>query len=205
MSTGSRRATAARKSVEGEERASGSNFTWTAMVHAPKFKRRLLRATLENHTLRARMASGVAERLMRNNLEDTRREIAKCIAGEVVTEVKGMELLAGSRSLLGRLLVRGLTQDLVQAPSPLNHPILHSQNHDIQSALAKAEEKLNRALNLSVDNDDDDDDLSDPRANFPNLKYAKPKYKNMESVLKYIESDDGRSGGVKLVIMNFND
>jgi len=176
-----------------------------AMVHAPEFKRRLLRAALGNHTFRARIVSGVAERLLRNNLEDTRREIAKRIALEVVTEVKGMELLAASRSLLRRLLVRGITQGLVPAPSPLNHPILHSQNRDIRSALAKAEEKLNRALNLSVDNDDDDDDASDPRANFPNLKYARPKYKNMESVLKYIESDDGRSGGVKLVIMNFND
>lgn len=205
MSTGSRRAMEARKSLEGEERALRSNFTWTAVVHAPKFKRRLLRAALEHHALRARLVSGVAKRLVRNNLEDTRREIAKCIAGEVVAGVKGMELLAGSRSLLQRLVVRGITQSLVQAPSPLNHPILHSQNRDIQSALAKVEEKLNRALNLSVDNDDDDDDLSDPRVNFPNLKYAKPKYKNMESVLKYIESDDGRSGGVKLVIMNFND
>lgn len=205
MSAGYRKATEARKSVEGEERALRSTFTWTAMIHAPGFKRRLLRAALKNHTLRARIVSGVAERVVRNNLEDTKREIAKCIAGEVVTEVKGMGLLAASRSLLGGLMVRGITQALVQATSPLNHPILHSQNRDIQSALAKAEEKLNRALSLSVDNDDDDDDLSDPRANFPNLKYAKPKYKNMESVLKYIESDDGRSGGVKLVIMNFND
>lgn len=205
MSAGSGRATAARKSVEGEERALRSNFTWAAMGYASEFKRRLLRAALENHTLRARIVSGVAERVVRNNLEDTRREIARCIAGEVVTEVKGMEPLAASRSLLERLLVSGITQALVQAPSPLNHPIMHSQNRDIRSALAKAEEKLNRALNLSVDNDDDDDDLSHPRANLPNLKYAKPKYKNMESVLKYIESDDGRSGGVKLVIMNFND
>ena len=39
---------------------------------------------------------------------------------------------------------------------------------------------------------------------FPNLKYAQPKYSNMESVLKHVEGPDAGSG-VKLVIMNFND
>jgi len=40
---------------------------------------------------------------------------------------------------------------------------------------------------------------------YPNLKYRKPKYNSMDSVLKYIESDDGENGGIKLIIMNFND
>ena len=39
---------------------------------------------------------------------------------------------------------------------------------------------------------------------FPNLKYAKSKYKGMESVLKYVDQDQEK-GGLKLVIMNFND
>ena len=62
----------------------------------------------------------------------------------------------------------------------------------------------------SIDDDDDDDDNDDDdevhngRTSFPNLKYAKPKYKNVESVLKYIE-DSQDTGGFKLVIMNFND
>ena len=38
----------------------------------------------------------------------------------------------------------------------------------------------------------------------PNLKYAKPKYQDVESLLNYIESKEDE-GGVKLVIMNFND
>ena len=41
-------------------------------------------------------------------------------------------------------------------------------------------------------------------ANFPNLKYAKSKYRNVESLLNYIENKDTESG-IKLVIMNFND
>ena len=39
---------------------------------------------------------------------------------------------------------------------------------------------------------------------FPNLKYAEPKYKNIESLMKFVESK-GEAGGVKLIIMNFND
>lgn len=204
MSTGSRRATGSRRSAEREERALRPRFSWTAMARAPEFSPRLLRAVLGDQTLRVRIVSGAAKRLARNHLEDTGREIAGRIAGEVVMQVNG-DVVAASRSLLRGLLVRGITQALVSAPVSLDHPILHSENRDIQSALAKAEEKLNEALNLSVDSDDDDGDPSVPEPNFPNLKYAKAKYKNMESVLKYVESDNGSGGGVKLVIMNFND
>lgn len=41
-------------------------------------------------------------------------------------------------------------------------------------------------------------------ANFPNLKYAKSKYRNVESLLNYVENKENESG-IKLVIMNFND
>ena len=37
-----------------------------------------------------------------------------------------------------------------------------------------------------------------------NLKYGKSKYKNVESLLNYIETKEA-DGGIKLVIMNFND
>ena len=50
----------------------------------------------------------------------------------------------------------------------------------------------------------DEDDEARPGDRLPNLKYAGPKYKDVESVLKYIEQEDDK-GGVKLVIMNFND
>ena len=43
------------------------------------------------------------------------------------------------------------------------------------------------------------------RVVFPNLKYRKPKYKNVESILNYVESNEDDKAGVKLVIMNFND
>ncbi len=76
-----------------------------------------------------------------------------------------------------------------------------------EEGLIKAEEKLEkvrRKLNGEQAEDEDEDEIKDTGSNYPNLKYAKPKYKNMESVLKYIESKDD-NGGVKLIIMNFND
>ena len=60
------------------------------------------------------------------------------------------------------------------------------------------------ASEAEADDDDDDDEAGGAGGSLPNLKYAKPKYKDVESVLKYIESDDER-GTIKLVIMNFND
>ena len=59
-------------------------------------------------------------------------------------------------------------------------------------------------MDLDSVNDDDGHRKHRARISFPNLKYAKPKYKNVESVLKYIEDSDD-TGGIKLVIMNFND
>ena len=38
----------------------------------------------------------------------------------------------------------------------------------------------------------------------PNLKYAKPKYHNVGSLLNYVERGEDQEG-LKLVIMNFND
>lgn len=55
---------------------------------------------------------------------------------------------------------------------------------------------------MSIDKDQDEEVEGD--SSYPNLKYARPKYKDVDSVLKYIERDDDRTG-LKLVIMNFND
>ena len=76
--------------------------------------------------------------------------------------------------------------------------VVQSNSKDVQRGLAKAEEKISRALNGSGDSD------NDKEGGLSNLKYAEPKYKNVESILKYNETPDDRSG-VKLVIMNFND
>ena len=72
----------------------------------------------------------------------------------------------------------------------------------VEARLRKARRKLKETY--FNDQDDDEDETTGTGFRFPNLKYAKPKYKDMESVLKYVEQDEDK-GGVKLVIMNFND
>jgi parvulin-like peptidyl-prolyl isomerase len=85
---------------------------------------------------------------------------------------------------------------------------LEARSQKVEEKLEKAEKKLKKKLeklsNRAVDDDDDDDEAQIAGSSFPNLKYAKPKYKNVESILKYIEADEDK-GGLKLVIMNFND
>ena len=71
--------------------------------------------------------------------------------------------------------------------------LVHSQNNDRETALAKAEEKIGMALQ-GVKNGEGSDE-GDGRA----------KYKNIESLLKYVENPNDKGQGVKLVIMNFND
>lgn len=88
-------------------------------------------------------------------------------------------------------------------------------------ALDKANEKIGQALNKGKDDDIehqeldnlDDADLATikkleskgVRVIYPNLKYRKPKYNNVNEILKYVESEGGSGDGIKLVIMNFND
>ena len=75
-------------------------------------------------------------------------------------------------------------------------------DEDVEAKLQKVERKLEKRG--ITDEDEDEDEVSGTGSSFPNLKYAKPKYKNIESILKYVERDEDK-GGVKLVIMNFND
>jgi len=104
------------------------------------------------------------------------------------------------------------------------HTLLEAHGIRLKESFLKVDQKLTEIdLGLSPENSDDAgnislEDLDDidvatieklekkgVRIVFPNLKYRKPKYKNVESVLKYVESEKDDKGGVKLVIMNFND
>ena len=79
------------------------------------------------------------------------------------------------------------------------------ESEEIESRLMKAERQLEKMSASPEDDDDDDDDRVDGEvAALPNLKYAKPKYRNLDTMMEYIEGPEGQ-GGVKLVIMNFND
>ena len=74
----------------------------------------------------------------------------------------------------------------------------------LENRLTSLEALVHQLVAADVDEEDEEEqEDEDSQSRFPNLKYAKPKYKDVDSVLKYIE--DGDSGALKLVIMNFND
>ena len=86
-----------------------------------------------------------------------------------------------------------------------------SPDDDLEARFQRIEQKLDRLMTalttssaVRIEDDDHDEDEDTGTSNFPNLKYAKPKYNHVGTLLKYIEKDDD-SAGVKLVIMNFND
>jgi hypothetical protein len=72
----------------------------------------------------------------------------------------------------------------------------------IEERLRRMERALDRLV--SSEGDADEDEVSNRATSFPNLKYAKPKYQGVQSLLNYMEKGGGE-GGMKLVIMNFND
>ena len=75
---------------------------------------------------------------------------------------------------------------------------------DADPRLEAAERRLAKLAPKVDEDDDDEDEIADASSRFPNLKYAKPKYNNVDSVLKLVEHEADK-GGIKLVIMNFND
>ena len=79
-----------------------------------------------------------------------------------------------------------------------------ASNEKLVARLVRAERGLSKLAAGSNGDGDDEDEVSGNGSRLPNLKYAKPKYKNVESILKFVERDEDK-GGVKLVIMNFND
>ena len=105
---------------------------------------------------------------------------------------------------------------------PVSKVIVNSKNMTKKEALEKADKKLGKILdkvkekdikyiakNLGLDKTDLEviKKLKEKgvEINFPNLKYAQPKYSNVSELIKYVESDEPQKGGIRLVIINFND
>lgn len=131
------------------------------------------------------------------------------ITHSLVLEIESHQLVEGSASLsIIDLLLQQLVKEVVgqlkeaNAGQGLPDEDLEAKFQKVESKLQKVERKLAK-LGLTGQ-DDDEDEVAGTGSSFPNLKYAKPKYKNIESILKYVETDEDK-GGVKLVIMNFND
>ena len=127
--------------------------------------------------------------------------IAEEISHKLTLEMNGglIEDRPTATTLLDLLLQRLATEVARQLRAMSSSQ--DSFDDNLEAKLAKAEGKLARQL---LDQAGVDGGLTEATSDFPNLKYAKPKYKNVESILKYVERDEDK-GGVKLVIMNFND
>ncbi len=130
------------------------------------------------------------------------RLIAGDIAHDLVKEVERPSVPARPRSAT---IVDLLLHELADKVAMLLGDFTTAgtvRNMRVEEALQKAEGKAGKAAVTAPD--DDEDETRVAGSSLPNLKYARPKYNNVESILKYVEAeDDGR--GLKLIIMNFND
>ena len=134
---------------------------------------------------------------MRNGL----RGVAQEIGYDLVREIGRHRPMKTSRT--GGVIDLLLDQLAEEVVSELTADLkVGTATHDLEARLATLEKKLNQLASTPSAEDDEEEDGRESR--LPNLKYAKPKYKDVQSILKYVESEQDR-GGVKLVIMNFND
>ncbi len=138
------------------------------------------------------------------------RGIASAISSELVLELggqgppalRGPDTMGATNRSLVDLILPGLSVVMADRLDALVVPD-QSAEGSIESRLRRIEERLLEILPSGYDNDEEPD-APPGRTDFPNLKYAKPKYKTVDSILKYVESQD-EAPGIKLVIMNFND
>lgn len=128
------------------------------------------------------------------------QSVTQEITHSLVLEMANHQYVEGSVSVrIVDLLLQQLVGEVVRQLKEANSDKRLS-DEDVEAKLQKVERKLQK-LGISGQ---DEDEVAGTGSNFPNLKYGKSKYKNIESILKYIETDEDK-GAVKLVIMNFND
>ena len=126
------------------------------------------------------------------------RRLARDISTSLVAEVKSPHTLeqSSSTSTLG-LLLDELAEEV--AKQVRTSPVVQvAATHWGQANGMRDNEVGELPIRGQDDDDQDDDEDNAPGSRLPNLKYAKPKYKDVESILKYIEREDEK-GGVKLV------
>ena len=129
--------------------------------------------------------------------------LANDIALGLARELRSQRALAENpRPNFFDLIVEEITQQVVNAlgAGDLAPQTVEQQRagrlREVDNKLAGLDSRIRSAIqgetiNGSLDSDADSDEEGS-------------KYQNIESLIKYVESSDG-GGGVKLVIMNFND
>jgi chromosome segregation ATPase len=140
-------------------------------------------------------------------LKKALRSLAQEISHSLVREIADQRAVEKSTAAgLMEVLLQQLAQEVVtQLVAEISEP---PAQDDLETRLERLETQLQELTGVGAEaeaeEDDDEDEVEGGGSSYPNLKYAKPKYKDVESILKYVESDDDKSG-LKLVIMNFND
>jgi len=140
-----------------------------------------------------------------------KNSVAKHIARDLASRLKveknnDSKFLKLFSKLIAKEMMKQLLKEADKNPEGVKAIFLDSpDNIKTTKGLMKAEGKLTKIMEKGLtDSFDDEDEVKGTGAKYPNLKYMKPKYANVESILKYVESKHDQ-GGVKLVIMNFND
>ena len=129
--------------------------------------------------------------------------LAEEIARSLVQEVESCRAVAKPASAgIVDLLLPQLAEEVVRQLGTVSRTT-DSFTEDLEDRLLAVEIQLKK-LALGVPDVVEDQDQDEDGSSLANLKYAKSKYKNVESLMNYIESGKGEDG-IKLVIMNFND
>lgn len=132
---------------------------------------------------KTRTAAARKKRVVRNVRMHT------VFSGLSLTSKEEHELL---QNLFVSVFKRGMRKQGNRNNHPLEHHIVVQSNNseEAHASLIKGEKKVARALGANVGEE--------------NSTNKGSKYKNVESIIKYVETPDDNSA-VKLVIMNFND
>ncbi len=127
--------------------------------------------------------------------------LAEEIARSLVQEVESCRAVAKPASAgIVDLLLPQLAEEVVRQLGTVSRTT-DSFTEDLEDRLLAVEIQLKK---LALGVPDVPEDRDEDGSSLANLKYAKSKYKNVESLMNYIESGKGEDG-IKLVIMNFND
>ena len=140
------------------------------------------------------------------------KELGQKISREWTHELKRNGKIPAEKSLF-KLLMEALAGEVVaklresndESVVALKDSLIVANRGPARKGLDKAERKLAKLAKRGHPDDAEEDEEDQKDTRYPNLKYRQPKYKNVESILKFVESKNDKGGGVRLVIMNFND
>ena len=140
---------------------------------------------------------------MRTALQQVAQEISRTLTAEVLAAAPRPR--AGGSSPRGSSMVDALADAMADVVAKRVLKVIARRGvaqKDLEARLLRAKRRLEDLATVVAEVEGPTSDAAD--GGLPNLEYARPKYKGFDSVLKYIEKD-GCPGGLKLVIMNFND